>query len=281
MGNNTSNTININQSIENNFLSVSDQTCMSQSSVDISNTQIVLTNVNNSSFKAFNVSSNMSASCRMTQQINQSASSALSSQADMVASNTSDWFNGMTAYSSQTNKSTVNQTIINNITSVSVSTCNSIASASVENASITVSYGKGIKVNAYNIYGNMNANCHMSNTVKQTSSAKIASTVKETAKNVGMFVAIFSAMFMCIAICVIGAVLIFGGGFFLLHATGNDDAIQGIGDSLAGQIDQLGNPEGLSAEEMEGLDTSGLEGELEGALEGGLGSEAGELATML
>lgn len=267
MGNQTSNTININQSVENNFLSVSDQACIASNNNNLSYDSISISNVNNSKFKAFNVQSNMSASCRMTQQISQSASSILSDQSKMMASNSSDWFNGMTAYSSQSNKSTVNQTITNNITSVSVSTCNSTNSNNITDATITASYAKGIKVNAYNIYGDMNATCVMTNQTKQQASSKMAATIKQTAQNIGMFVAIFTALFMCIAICVIGAVLIFGGGFFLLHATGHDDAIQGMGDSISGAIDELGSPEGLNADELESID-------LEGGIAGELESEA-------
>lgn len=259
MGNNTSNTLLVNQSIQNNFLSVSDQACMTNAQANETNTSLTVTGSKNSTFKAFNITGNMNASCRMTQQITQTASAVLSSQADMVASNSSDWFNGGSIYSSQHNKSTINQSIINNMTSVSVTTCNANASSSINGADIVASYAKGIKVNAYNIKGDINSNCVMSNVVSQKSYSKAASSIKQTAENIGMMVAIFSALFMCISICVIGAVLIFGGGFFLLHATGHDDAIQGIGDSLSDTLSQVGDPSQLDASDLEELE--GLEGE--------------------
>lgn len=158
MGNHTSNTLTVNQDIQNNFLSVSDQSCMTTAEANVSRSSLTVTGSKKSKFKAFNVTGNMNASCRMTQQISQSSSAVLSSQADMVASNSSDWFNGGTVYSSQTNKSTVNQSIINNMTSVSVSTCNANASTNIDGADIIASYAKGIKVNAYNIKGDINSN---------------------------------------------------------------------------------------------------------------------------
>lgn len=85
MGNHTSNTLTATQSISNNFLTVSDQSCLAQATANEDNTSLVITNTKNSKFKAFNIYSNMNASCRMTQQITQSASDILSSQADMVA----------------------------------------------------------------------------------------------------------------------------------------------------------------------------------------------------
>lgn len=224
MGNNSSNTVRVNESITNNFLNVQDSTCSVYADANIENNNVQLSNINGSTVTGFEYSGAINATCRSSQEVTQSAAAVLQSQSEMEASNTSDWFNGGSIYSQEMNVANIQQNVLNNMLSVSVNTCNAEASANITGNTYTAQYIKGSKLTGFIVTSDVNSNCSLSNVAKQQSASKIASSVSQLAKNVGMMVAIFTALFACIAVCVIGAVFIFGGIAYLKSRSSSSGA---------------------------------------------------------
>lgn len=208
MGSATSNTAKIKQNISNDFLSLNDNNCYA------TNNQSVSGNVMNvgkdaDNITAFNISGTISSACTINQQITQTLTSILTSQSDQVAKTNSDLFNGGALYSGAHNSTTVNQTIANNITSITANTCNAIVKSEIAYNTMNVA-GNAKNVNAFNINTNQTATCTINNTVDQEAYNSVQSKVQNSATSIGMMSSIFTTMAIAAAICIVGLVLIYG-----------------------------------------------------------------------
>lgn len=225
MGNTTSNSSSLVQTAVNNFLSTNDNNCTSVANTNVSGNNIVVVadpGAKLGNFNGIDISGNNNASCSINQQIVQTATSILAAQSTQIAKTANDLFNDGVIYSNDVNSASALQTIMNNITSVTSNTCNSIVNTEVQNNNIVLYASKGAKVGnikGISVDSNQTSACTVSNIAKQDAYNQQQGGFDQTAKNEGMFVAIALAVVGCALIGLIIIIVIFavgGAGIFLL-----------------------------------------------------------------
>ena len=208
MGSVTSNTARIKQTVTNDFLSVNENNCVAYANQEISgNTINIAGDFNNGTL--FNQSGSISAACTINQQITQTVTSILSSQAEQVAKTNSDFMNGFSLYNGAHNTFNTNQTVTNNIASISANTCNATINSKTTSNVINVG-GSANNINAFNINTNQTATCTINNTVDQEAYNHVQAKVQQSATTVGMFTGIITIIVIGIIICSVASAIIYG-----------------------------------------------------------------------
>lgn len=213
MGNSTSNSSKIYNSVYNNFLSVNQNECYANTSNEIINNSFNLECLGKcKNIVVGNIGGNINTYCTVSQQLSQSAVTSLSSQIEQQAKIENDLFNDGLIYSQSKNKSNINQTSVSNMVNINSNTCNSETYDVIGNNVFNISVNNANNINAMNISADQNTKCNVDNIVKQESSNSLRAAAKQKATVVGMFALLFSGLITVMIIFIIGIVVIFAGG---------------------------------------------------------------------
>lgn len=219
MGSSTSNSVKIKQEVQNNLMSLNNNQCFSTTGVSASNNNVFFIGGSAKNLTGVEIKGNLNSSCSINQQVVQSATSILKSQAQQTAQTANDLFNDGVLNSKTKNSSSVMQSIINNFSNISSNTCNAQIAINANNNNVvamgtSVDNFVGVSINS-----NANATCAIMNLSSQDAYNQQQASVDQDAKSTGMFVAIFMAVITCVMIIVIVIVIIFamGGLGVLLH----------------------------------------------------------------
>lgn len=203
------NTTRIKNESTNNMLTVNENNCVAYNGASITGNTLNIGG-NADGITVFNISGVLNAACTINQQIIQSAVSVITSTSDQYVKNSTDIFSFFTP-SFGANTVWMNQTVTNNITSITSNTCNAIITEEISNNTINVA-GNANNIDAFNISTNSTATCTINNTVNQEAYNDLQSDVQQTVISLGMFAAMMSAMVTVAIICVIAFVIVAGLG---------------------------------------------------------------------
>lgn len=213
MGNSSSNSNKIYNSVYNNFLSVNQNECYAVTSNQIIGNSFTLECLGTcDNISVANIGGNINTYCSVSQQLSQSAVTSLSSQLEQQAKIENDLFNDGLIYSQTKNKSDINQTSVSNIVNINSNTCNAETYNVIANNVFDLSVNNSKNIDVMSISADQNTKCNIDNLVKQESSNSLRAAAKQKATVVGMFALLFSGLITVMIIFVIGIVIIFAGG---------------------------------------------------------------------
>lgn len=207
MGGNLSvNTFNTKQTVQNEFLAQSNQQCISKATGTVENTTIIL---NNSVVGDITIESkgNADLNCILNQQIDSSITSQFVAQSQQLTENSTDMFNDF-ALNAGFNTATVNQSIYNNITTITNSTCAATSEQLVSNTLIQANYTTtgdvGITADS-----SSSGTCTLNNVISMEAFNQGTASADQELTNEGMFVAILTSLVgMVIIIAIIIVIII-------------------------------------------------------------------------
>lgn len=229
MGNSTSNSTKIKQQVQNNLLSVQDNQCFAKSDVSASGNTVFFNGGKYGNATAVAITGDMNVSCSINQQIVQSATSILQSQANQVAKTTNDLFNDGVIFSKTKTSASILQSIINNFSNISTNTCNAIVSLNANNNTVIANGTQAGNFIGVSVNSNPNATCAITNLSSQDAYNRQQGNVDQSAKSTGMFVTIILAILTCLTIGVIVIVIIFavgGAGVLIVGGKKKGDATE-------------------------------------------------------
>lgn len=216
MGNTNSNTSNIVNQVNNNFLTTTSNVCVSNASVNISGvvgTVSVLGGAKGDIDFANVDGGSVTATCSIDQQISQSAAAILSAEAEQEIEATKDFISLSIIGDKNINKSDILQSMVNNLVTSTSNNCNATASTSIVNSAVNITKTGGSgNIRAFCVSNDTTAPCSISNIVAQESYADMSAKVDQRQKIVGMFSALAAAIVSIMIIGIIGLVVLFGGG---------------------------------------------------------------------
>lgn len=221
MGNTTTNSSKISNSVSNNFLTVSDNTCTSSANVTIKN---VVGKINflggaKGDIDFGNVDGTLTSYCIIDQQLSQSAAAILAATSKQDAVTENEFMNLGVLYSRNHNTTNISQSMVNNMVTNSSNNCNGSANTTIANSAININRkgGKG-DVRVFSVGNDTTSTCTISNVVGQESYADLESNVDQKAKTMGMFAAIAASLVSGMVILLFGIIILVGGGAVLTGA---------------------------------------------------------------
>lgn len=192
------------ETINNRFLSVNDTNCINWASSSSSNNSVI---INNSTVGDIDIiaSGTTDMTCAVNQGLQASLANQISSIAKQQSKQSTDIFNDFT-FNGFIGVSSQIQTMYNNITNVSSTTCGSTSQSIANNNYVTVNNSS-----AGNVYISSDANatstCTLNNIVVMEAINTLLATTDNTSTNRGMFVAIAYVIAMVIVAIIVVIVI--------------------------------------------------------------------------
>ena len=258
MGGSHSNTANINQSFMNNITTQNQENCVANANVQVSGNVIIVSGSTVSGSVGTITGVSTDASCLMVSEMENSIQDIMKATSTQTNSTTSDIF-GDFQWTNDQNTFNLTQSVTNNISQISESTCtaNSMETNSnnyiyVQGSSIGGNVGVASTTNA-------SANCSMSNMMKNYTYNYVQGDNNQGNTQKGMFVAIVGAICTLIGIIIIGVVLLFAVG--AIGFTGYElvrpktPAVVGDGNGDGTDISSELSSLGLSSSDITSLDS--------------------------
>ena len=210
----TTNTANLQQTFMNNILQSNQENCIA-STTNSANNNIVIVNGANIKGNFTGVSSTTStdASCLMVSNMENSVSNILSATIKQTNISETDWFNGF-QFTKEKNTFNISQTVVNNISQITQSTCSSNTTSSTNNNYVYVATGTNIGGDFVGVTNaaSSSANCSINNVMKNTTYNQAQANADQSNTVKGMFVSIVSAIVLIIGIIVITVIILFSVG---------------------------------------------------------------------
>ena len=209
MGSHQSNVTSINQSFMTNISQESMSNCIATTNVDLNNNTIIVENATISgNLDGLSNATTTDATCVMVSNIQSSISNILSASIKQSASSQSG-IAGDFSWNKNTNKASLTQTVVNNISQINEQNC-------IASAIISVN-GNYIFYDNINVGGNVStisntattfSDCAMTTTMSASTTNSATASVTQSASQTGMFVAIFEALFSAMTVIAIAAIII-------------------------------------------------------------------------
>lgn len=280
MGSHSSNIANIQQSFMNNITQVNQQNCIA-TVTDTTNDNIVIVNGVNIAGNFTGVSSTAStdASCIMTSNMQSSISNILAATLQQTNNTETDMF-GDFAWSSNTNKFSIDQSVTNNISQINESLCSANTVDSTNGNYVYVTNAKvGGDFIGVTSAADASANCSMTNNMKIVTYNQAQASASQSNTTEGMFGAMIAAFAGIVGIIVIGVIIIFAVGSIgyigYSKTSGGSAGAGGVTSEL-----QAAQSLGLTPDVLKQLSGSSSEGGgLESLLGGAAGAKGGSLAS--
>lgn len=208
MGNDIDNTLNLQNTITNNYLQQLEQTCSADCvAVNSGNTVIVSGNVSGDIVISSECSSN--AACSMSNTAYLTATNVIDNLLNQQIKSVTDFMNDL-SFNDLDNKTNAYNALVNQITQISSQTCSSTASSTVSNDLVYVKAG-GVVGGSILLLStaNANASCTMSNLVKMDTYNQEQTKSDQGTKSIGMFALFGMVLLIITVVCVVIFVLVF------------------------------------------------------------------------
>jgi hypothetical protein len=262
MGNTTTNSTDISNSVNNNFLTVTDNSCNSTATVKITNVlgKLTLLGGAKGDINFGNANGTLTSYCSIDQQLSQSATAIMKAASAQTASTENEFLNMGVLFSRDHNDTDISQSMVNNMVTNTSNNCNATASTEISNSAISVNKtgGKG-NITIFSVGNDTTSTCTISNSVGQESYADLQANSDQAAKTMGMFAAIAAALVTGMVVLLLGVLVIFGGGALLVG--GYKMSGKKTGKKSGGAGSAYNPPQNYGEEEGEGEDYGEEEGE--------------------
>lgn len=213
MGSASSNIANIQQSFINNITQVDQQNCIATVSSSANNNVVIINGANISgNFTGIADTTKTDASCLMVSSMENSISNILNATLQQTNTAETDWFNGF-QFTSDTNSFNIVQSVTNNINQINEATC---SASTIQSANNNYVYVTDATIGG-NFVGvtestSANANCSMTNIIKNSTYNQVQANATQSNVIKGMFVAMIGAFAVIFVIIAIGVVVLYSRG---------------------------------------------------------------------
>lgn len=210
MTSHTSNTASIQQAFMNNITQTNQENCLATTTNSANNNVVIVNGANiKGNFTGVSATTSTDASCLMVSNMQNSISNILSATIQQTNTSETDWFNGF-QFTKDKNTFNLTQTVVNNISQITQSTCSSNTTASTNNNYVYVASGTTIGGDFVGVTNaaSSSANCSINNIMKNTTYNQAQANVDQSNTVKGMFVAIAGSILMVVGLIVITVIIL-------------------------------------------------------------------------
>ena len=223
----TSNVASVKQTTYNDFYSVDQNECYTQSSITQSGNVINIDGTVGGDVGIV-ASGTVDQTCLINQQITQNIADILAAQADQKNTSVSDLFNDFKAFSGSSNTAEFQQSSYNNTTQISSNTCGAnnttVQDNNIINVGTTAEVGGDVLLQATT---NVSNNCTLNNIVNQKAYNDLQAKTDQSNINLGVFSIIAIAVVIVVVIGGLIMLVVFSKGGFGAMVSGGKKMTEG------------------------------------------------------